>query len=138
MPRQLECEAGGLMSDDPEAPHERAAIQHMMRRLHGFAGGLGLDERATRHIAEGVAADMPIRTDEERVVEAQTRLAAALMASRLGDETDPVHKAVAALKAAGIAVAPVGEEMDRWRIGDLLFSDAELVRIAMSRGLMEE
>ncbi|MFB0493218.1 hypothetical protein ABIE45_005804 [Methylobacterium sp. OAE515] len=126
------------MNDDPEAPHERAAIQHMMRRLHGFAGGLGLDERVTRRIAEGVAADMPIRTDEERVLEAQTRLAAALMASRMSDAADPVLEAVEALRAAGITVEPVGEEMDRWRIGDLLFSDAELVRIAMSRGLMED
>jgi hypothetical protein len=56
----------------------------------------------------------------------------------MSEEADPVLEAVAALKAAGIAVAPVGEEMDRWRIGDLLFSDAEIVRIAMSRGLMED
>ena len=54
------------------------------------------------------------------------------------DETDPVLDAVDALRAAGIVVEPTGEDMDRWRIGDLLFSDAELVRIAMSRGLMEE
>ncbi|WP_267425996.1 hypothetical protein [Methylobacterium sp. GC_Met_2] len=54
------------------------------------------------------------------------------------DDTDPVLDAVEALRAAGIAVEPVGEEMNPWRIGDLLFSDAELVRIAMSRGLMEE
>lgn len=54
------------------------------------------------------------------------------------DDTDPVLEAVAALRGAGITVEPTGEEMDRWRIGDLLFSDAELVRIAMSRGLMEE
>jgi hypothetical protein len=126
------------MSEDSEAMHERAAIQHMMRRLHGFAGGLGLDERDTRRIAEGVAVDMPMRTDEERVVEARVRLAAGLMASRMGNEADPVLEAVEALRAAGITVEPVGEEMDRWRIGDLLFSDAELVRIAMSRGLMED
>jgi hypothetical protein len=126
------------MSDDPEAAHERAAIQHMMRCLDGFARELGLDEAAMRQIVERVTADMPLRTDEERVVEAQARLAAALMASRMGDEIDPVLKAAAALKAAGIAVEPADEEMDRWRIGDLLFSDAEVVRIAMSRGLMEE
>ena len=54
------------------------------------------------------------------------------------NDPDSVLEAVAALKAAGIPVEPVDEEMDRWRIGDLLFSDAELVRIAMSRGLMEE
>jgi hypothetical protein len=126
------------MSEDPEATHERAAIQHMMRRLDGFARELALDEAAMRQIVERVTADMPLRTDEERVVEAQARLAAALMASRMGDEAGPVLKAVAALEAAGIAVEPVGDEMDRWRIGDLLFSDAELVRIAMSRGLMED
>ena len=54
------------------------------------------------------------------------------------DDPDLVLEALAALEAAGIAVEPIGEGMDRWRIGDLLFSDAELVRIAMSRGLMEE
>ncbi|GJE49963.1 hypothetical protein GOFOIKOB_3004 [Methylobacterium tardum] len=62
------------MSDDPEAAHERAAIQHMMRRLDGFARGLGLDEAATRHIVEGVLADMPMRTDDERLMEARARM----------------------------------------------------------------
>ena len=56
----------------------------------------------------------------------------------MADNPDPVLEAVAALEAAGILVEPIGEEMDRWRIGDLLFSDAEIVRIAMSRGLMDE
>ena len=56
----------------------------------------------------------------------------------MSDDADLVLKALVALQAAGIAVEPVGEEIDRWRIGDLLFSDAELVRIAMSRGLMED
>lgn len=56
----------------------------------------------------------------------------------MSDEPGLILEAVAALEAAGIAVEPVGEGTDRWRIGDLLFSDAELVRIAMSRGLMEE
>ena len=56
----------------------------------------------------------------------------------MADDPDPVLEAVAALEAAGIAVEPIGEEIDRWRIGDLLFSDAEIVRIAMSRGLMED
>ncbi|MCJ2015830.1 hypothetical protein MKK84_00045 [Methylobacterium sp. E-065] len=55
----------------------------------------------------------------------------------MSDDTDPVLNAVDALRAAGIVVVPIGEELDRWQIGDLLFSDAELVRIAMSRGLME-
>jgi hypothetical protein len=65
------------MSDDPEAIHERAAIQHLMRRLDGFARGLGLDEAATRQIVEKVYADMPVHTDEERLIEARNRLIAA-------------------------------------------------------------
>jgi hypothetical protein len=62
------------MSDDPEAAHERAAIQHMMRRLDGFARGLGLDEAATRLIVEKVFADMPLHTDEERLAKARARM----------------------------------------------------------------
>lgn len=62
------------MSEDPEAAHVRAAIQHMMRRLDGFARGVGLDEAATRQIVEQVAVEMLMRTDEERLIEARTRL----------------------------------------------------------------
>lgn len=64
------------MSDDPEAAHERAAIQHMMRRLDGFARGLGLDEAVAREIVEQVYADMPVHTDEERLAEARRRMVA--------------------------------------------------------------
>lgn len=56
----------------------------------------------------------------------------------MSDDHDPVLEAVAALRATGIIVEPIGDDMDRWQIGDLLFSDAEIVRIAMSRGLMED
>ncbi|MBY0252893.1 MAG: hypothetical protein K2X54_16190 [Methylobacterium organophilum] len=62
------------MSDDPETVRERVTIQHMMRRLDGFARGLGLDEAATRRIVEQVAADMAMRSDEERMVEARSRI----------------------------------------------------------------
>ena len=62
------------MSDAPENLRERTAIQHMMRRLDGFARGLGLDEAATRQIVEKVAANMLMRTDEERLIEARTRM----------------------------------------------------------------
>lgn len=62
------------MSDDPEAAHERALIQHMMRRLDGFARGLGLDEAAMRQIVEKVVADMPVHTDEERLAAARERM----------------------------------------------------------------
>jgi len=62
------------MSDDPESTHERAAIQHMMRRLDGFARGLGLDEAAMRQIVEQVYADMPVSSDEERLDAARQRM----------------------------------------------------------------
>lgn len=64
------------MSDDPEAAHERASIQNMMRRLDVFARGLRPDEVTTRQIVEKVVADMPVHTDEERLTEARNRLIA--------------------------------------------------------------
>ncbi|KQS85743.1 hypothetical protein ASG32_17790 [Methylobacterium sp. Leaf361] len=68
------------MSDDVGAARERAAIQHMMRRLDGFARGLGLDEAATREIVERIAADMPERSDDERLETARNCLLAAASA----------------------------------------------------------
>ncbi|EIZ81897.1 hypothetical protein WYO_5485 [Methylobacterium sp. GXF4] len=55
-------------------PAERTTVQHMMRRLDGFARGLGLDEATTRQIVEKVAADMVERSDEERMMEARKRM----------------------------------------------------------------
>lgn len=58
------------MSDDLEAARERAAIQYMMRRLNGFARGLGFNEAATRQPVEKAAADMSELSelsDEERM-----------------------------------------------------------------------
>lgn len=66
--------SGSEMNDGSDAAHQRAAIQHMMRRLDGFARGLGLEEAATRRIVEQVATDMPTRSDEERLVEARSRM----------------------------------------------------------------
>lgn len=54
------------------------------------------------------------------------------------DDADPILKAVAALRAAGVAVAPIGDELDRWQIGDLTFTDADVWRLAASRGLVED
>jgi hypothetical protein len=68
------------MSEDPESVHERAAIQHMMRRLDGFARGIGLDEAVTRQIVEKVAADLLDRSDEERLETARRCLLAAASA----------------------------------------------------------
>jgi hypothetical protein len=49
-------------------------VQSMVRRLEGFAGGLGVDEARTRQIAEQVITDMPMRTDDERLMEARARM----------------------------------------------------------------
>ncbi|MEG9526827.1 MAG: hypothetical protein MIL41_13825 [Hyphomicrobiales bacterium] len=62
------------MSERPEDAHQRAAIQHMMRRLERFARGLGLDEAATRHVVERVVVDMPDQDAGERVIEARARM----------------------------------------------------------------
>jgi hypothetical protein len=39
----------------------------MMRRLDGFARGLGLEEATTRQIVGAVVVDMPDQADEERL-----------------------------------------------------------------------
>ncbi|MFC6027401.1 MULTISPECIES: hypothetical protein [Methylobacterium] len=46
----------------------------MMRRLDGFARGLGLEEAATRTIVEKVATELPEHSDEERLAEARRRM----------------------------------------------------------------
>lgn len=53
-------------------------------------------------------------------------------------EADPIMEAVDALVAAKIPVVPIGDELERWQIGDLVFSDADLWRLAASRGLVED
>lgn len=53
------------------------------------------------------------------------------------DVTDPVLDAVDALRAADVAVAPIGEELERGQIGCFTFTDAKLLRLAESRGLIE-
>jgi len=62
------------MSEDGGAALERTGIQHMMRRLDGFARGLGLDKAATRLIVERVYAEMPVHRDEERLDVARQRM----------------------------------------------------------------
>jgi hypothetical protein len=68
------------MSEDPEAAYERAAVHYMMRRLGGFARGLGLDDAATWEIVTKIAADMPERSDEDRLEAARRCLLAAASA----------------------------------------------------------
>ena len=45
-----------------------------MRRLYGFARGLGLNEAATRHIVDKVVTDLPVHADEEQMTQARNRL----------------------------------------------------------------
>lgn len=52
-------------------------VRYMMDRLQAFAQGLGLDEAVTQQIVEGVLADMPIRTIQERLTEARARMVVA-------------------------------------------------------------
>lgn len=47
-------------------------------------------------------------------------------------------EAVDALMAAKIPVVPIGDEWEHWQIGDLIFSDDDLWRLAASRGLVED
>ena len=54
------------------------------------------------------------------------------------DEADPAMEAVAALRAAGITVTPIGDELERWQIGDMTSSDSELWRLAASRRLVQD
>ena len=56
----------------------------------------------------------------------------------MGDDADPILEAVAALRGARMKVEPSGDELDCWLIGDMTFSDADLWRLALSRGLVEE
>ena len=50
---------------------------------------------------------------------------------------DPVMEAVSALRGAGIVVEPSSDKLDCWLIGDMTFSDADVWRLAASRGLVE-
>ncbi len=52
-------------------------------------------------------------------------------------EADPIMEAVGALVAAQIPVVLIGDEVEHWQIGDLVFSDDDLWRLAASRGLVE-
>lgn len=58
------------MSDDAD-PNREIVIERLMRRLEGFAVGIGLDEETTRHIVERVNTDMPLASDDDRLARAR-------------------------------------------------------------------
>ncbi|GAN50737.1 MULTISPECIES: hypothetical protein [Methylobacterium] len=58
------------MSDDAD-PNREIVIERLMRRLEGFAVGIGLDEEMTRHIVERVITDMPLASDDDRLARAR-------------------------------------------------------------------
>ncbi|MEE7460386.1 hypothetical protein MFUR16E_03110 [Methylobacterium fujisawaense] len=51
----------------------------------------------------------------------------------MDDGSDLILEAVDALRGAGVAVAPIGDELESWQIGDFVYSDADLWRLAASR-----
>jgi outer membrane receptor for ferric coprogen and ferric-rhodotorulic acid len=53
-------------------------------------------------------------------------------------DTDPILKAITALRSDGVEVESVGEELEQWQIGAFTYSDAEIWRLAASRGLVED
>ncbi|XYD12465.1 hypothetical protein R1A27_31465 (plasmid) [Methylobacterium sp. NMS12] len=67
------------MSDDTDSARRQADMQFMMQRLKGFARVVDLDEATTRRIIRQVVADMPRRSDEERLAEARSRMIKASM-----------------------------------------------------------
>ena len=53
------------------------------------------------------------------------------------EDSDPIMQAATALKADSVEIAPIGEELEHWRTGDFIRSDADVWRLAASRGLVE-
>jgi hypothetical protein len=52
-------------------PNHEIVVARLMRQLHGFAQGLGLDRETTRGIVDRVIADMPLAPDDDRLARAR-------------------------------------------------------------------
>jgi hypothetical protein len=50
----------------------------------------------------------------------------------------PVLEAVAALRAEGSTVTPCGDDFQHWKMGDFIMTDADLIRYAVSRGMIAD
>ena len=59
------------MADEERDPPGEATIAGLTRRLHGYAQGLGLDDRAVRRIVEAVIAAMPDAEDIDQLAVAR-------------------------------------------------------------------
>ena len=55
---------------EPTTDHE-IVVARLMRKLYGFAQGLGIDEFNVRTIVEWVIADMPSMPDDDRLARAR-------------------------------------------------------------------
>jgi hypothetical protein len=58
------------MNDDAD-PNQELVAARLMRHLHGFAQGLGLDRKTTRGIVDRLIADMPLAPDDDRLARAR-------------------------------------------------------------------
>lgn len=58
------------MSDEAD-PNREIVIERLMKRLEGFAVGIGIDQETTRHIVDRVITDMPFAPDEDRLARAR-------------------------------------------------------------------
>jgi hypothetical protein len=57
---------------------------------------------------------------------------------RRGGHLPCVQDAVAALRAVETAVTPCGDDFQHWQIGDFIMTEADVVRYAVSRGLLAD
>lgn len=58
------------MDDEADSTRE-IVIERLMKRLEGFAVGIGLDQETTRHIVDRVITDMPLASDDDRLARAR-------------------------------------------------------------------
>lgn len=56
----------------------------------------------------------------------------------MDDDTDPILETMTALRAAGIKAIPTGHDIEFWQIGDVIYSDTDVLRLAESPGLVED
>lgn len=49
---------------------------------------------------------------------------------------DHVSEAAAALRTHGILVMPCGDDFQHWQMGDFIMTEADVIRFAVSRGLI--